>query len=192
MSKNEKELIQKLKNKDETSLEQVVRKYTGHLFKASLGLGFNDNDADDITQSVWLTFFDVIHQFEGRSSLRTFLFGILYNKASEFRKQSRRHDLTENIEEVIDSHFDSKGLWIASHSPINPEKFLESTQTLSIISHCIELLPLNQKMAFILKEIEEELTEEICHILKITTTNLGVLLFRSRNQLRECIETKSR
>jgi DNA-directed RNA polymerase specialized sigma24 family protein len=62
---------------------------------------------------------------------------------------------------------------------------------MKLISDCLELLPLNQKMAFNLKEIEEEMTEEICNILSVSATNLGVLLFRARNQLRECIEKKT-
>lgn len=189
---DEKELIEKLKLKDVAALELIICKYTGHLFKACLGLGFQDSEAEDITQSVWITFFNAIEKCEGRSSIRTFLFGILYNKASEYRKQNNRAEASENIEEILDSHFDKHGHWIASHSPVNPEKFLESSQIMALISKCLELLPVNQKMAFVLKEMEEELTEEICNILSVTATNLGVLLFRARNQLRECIDRKSR
>lgn len=192
MANEEDELIQKLKSRDREALESVVRLHTTHLYKACLGLGFGEHEAEDITQSVWITFFDVVHQFEGRSSVRTFLFGILYNKASELRKQNKRADPTENIEDILDSHFDERGHWILSHSPVSPERFMESSQTLAIISKCLELLPLNQKMAFVLKEIEEEVTEEICNILCVTVTNLGVLLFRARNQLRECVDRKSR
>lgn len=192
MQIDDKEFIQKLKSQDPQALDVIVRLHTTHLYRACLGLGFPDNDAEDITQSVWITFFDAIHRFEGRSTIRTFLFGILYNKASEFRKQNRKAEATENIEDVLDAHFDKRGNWILSHSPVSPERFMESSQTLSIIAKCLEFLPLNQKMAFVLKEIEEELTEDICNILDVTVTNLGVLLFRARNQLRECIERKSR
>lgn len=192
MTDDEKQLIDKLRVKDTMALETVIRLHTNHLFKACLGLGFQDHDAEDITQSVWVTFFDVIHQFEGRSTIRTFLFGILYNKASEFRKQNKRAEATEEIEEVLDAHFDKSGHWIISHSPVSPERFIESSQTMSLISKCLELLPMNQKMAFVLKEVEEEFTEEVCNILNVTATNLGVLLFRARNQLRECIDRKSR
>lgn len=192
MSNNEDALIKSLKERESKTLESLVRLYTSHLFKACLGLGFSDHEADDITQSVWVTFFDVVHQFEGRSSIRTFLFGILYNKASEYRKQNRRAEATENIEDMLDAHFDERGHWILSHSPVSPERFMESSQTLAIISKCLELLPLNQRMAFVMKEIEEDMTEEICKILNVTVTNLGVLLFRARNQLRECIDRKSR
>lgn len=186
------EFIKKIRQKDPQALELVIRKYTRHLYKACLGLGFKDFEAEDIVQSVWMTFFDVIEKFEARSRIRTFLFGILYNKASEHRRSSQRADPTDSIEDIIDSHFDQNGHWLISHSPRTPDRFLESSQTMTIISKCIDYLPLNQKMAFILKEVEDEVTEQICEILNVTSSNLGVLLFRARNQLRECIESKVR
>ncbi|MBK7890672.1 MAG: sigma-70 family RNA polymerase sigma factor [Bdellovibrionales bacterium] len=192
MAKNESDQIEKLRKRDPVALEALVRQHTKHLYKACLGLGFNEVEAEDVMQSVWITFFNVVAQFDGRSTVRTFLFGILYNKASEHRRQVARAEATENIEDVLDSHFDSKGHWIAAHSPVHPDKFLESTQTMSLIARCLELLPSNQKMAFLLKEVEDEMTDEICKILSVTATNLGVLLFRARVQLRECVDRKSR
>lgn len=192
LSKTDIEFVEKLRRRDPEAMKEIVSLHTGHLYNACLGLGFSESEADDVTQSVWITFFDVISRFEGRSSPRTFLFGILYNKASELRKQSGRAELVENIDEIVDAHFDSDGHWLSSHSPISPDRFLESTQVMTLINKCLELLPLNQKMAFMLKEIEEEFTENICSILNITASNLGVLLFRARNQLRECVERKSR
>jgi RNA polymerase sigma-70 factor (ECF subfamily) len=192
MSVEDSKFFENIKKSDPAVLEQLVRQYTGILFKACLGLGFKDFEADDLLQSVWLTFFDVLQNFEGRSSIRTFLFGILYNKASEFRKQSKKAEATENIEEVIDTHFNKMGGWKMIHRPIDPERFLETTRLGHLINTCIELLPINQKMAFLLKEVEGEKTESICEILNVGTSNLNVLLYRARNQLRECIEKKTK
>ncbi len=58
------------------------------------------------------------------------------------------------------------------------------------IDSCLDLVPTNQRMAFVLREFEELETEEICKILDVTRTNLGVLLHRVRNRWRECLETK--
>jgi RNA polymerase sigma-70 factor (ECF subfamily) len=183
------DFLKMIKVRDSAAFESLVTAYTGQIYNACLGLGFNSVEADDLTQNVWLTFFDVVQNFEGRSKVRTFLFGILYNKASEFRKKNNKIDLNIDIEDILDKRFDSKGHWITG--PKDPEKFLSSTQTMKLIADCLDLLPLNQKMAFSLREIEEDLTEEICNIMSITPTNLGVLLFRARNQLRECIEKKT-
>ena len=59
-----------------------------------------------------------------------------------------------------------------------------------MIEGCMELLPDAQRFAFVLREVEELSTGEICKILGVTRTNLGVMLYRARNRLRECLESK--
>lgn len=59
-----------------------------------------------------------------------------------------------------------------------------------MIQDCIERLPVNQRAAFCYREVEDLEMPEICKILEVTNTNLGVLLFRAKNRLRECIERK--
>ncbi len=58
------------------------------------------------------------------------------------------------------------------------------------IEECLEGLPTKQRMAFILREVQELESKEVCKILEVTVTNLGVLLYRARNRLRECLEAK--
>lgn len=190
MANTDPNLLNKLQRKDRTILSEMVRLYTGDIYKACLGLGFNEHESEDLTQNVWITFFDVVPRFEGKSSVRTFLFGILYKKASEFRKQAQRLEASEDIDQIVDKHFDQRGHWI--HMPMAPDRFVLSTQIMAIIEKCLEYLPWNQKMAFTLKEIEDVEVGEICSTLEVTITHVGVLLFRARNQLRECIESKTK
>ncbi len=58
------------------------------------------------------------------------------------------------------------------------------------IEGCLEKVPSQQRLAFTLREVQGLATEEICKILEVTRTNLGVLLYRVRNRLRECLEAK--
>lgn len=182
------EFIARLRTRDQAAVEQVVHAYTKHLYRAALGLGFNATLSHELVQTVWAAFFDAIPGFQGHSHIRTFIFGILYNKACELRRQENRLDTKDPIEDILDKHFDAKGMWV--DPPINPEQFLAAAETRELIEKCLETLPLNQRMAFTLKEIEENESSEICKILNITITNLGVLLYRARNHLREYIEGK--
>ncbi len=168
--------------------EPLVREYTAALFKGALGLGFLEQGARDLVQSVWVTFFEIQSKFEGRSHVRTFLFGILYNKAREKRREDKRLIPDEDIEQLVDSHFDERGRWRSP--PLDPEKFLQAAQTMKLIEECLDGLPLAQRMAFCLREIDEHGTSDICKILDVTVTNLGVILFRAKARLRECIEHK--
>lgn len=169
--------------------EMLVLAYTGQLFKGALGLGFDKNAAHDLVQNCWATFFDVIHSFERRSHIRTFLFGILYNKASEMRRDQKKYEATDDIEAILNHRFDERGHWITP--PISGEKFMLASETLDLIQACLETLPLAQRMAFCLKEVDGEEPEEICNVLEVSVTNLRVLLFRARNRLRTCVEGKS-
>ena len=58
------------------------------------------------------------------------------------------------------------------------------------LDDCLEALADRRRSAFVLREVEELPTDEICKILEVTPNNLGVLLFRARNGLRECLEAK--
>lgn len=170
--------------------EALVHEYTEALLKGALSLGFSVDDGKDLVQSVWTTFFENKSKFEGRSHIRTFLFGILYNKAHERRRETKRLIPDDQIENLVDSHFDERGRWRSP--PMDPERFLQATQTMQLIEDCIDGLPLNQRMAFCLREIDEHGTSDICKILDVTVTNLGVILFRAKARLRECIEHKAK
>ena len=184
-----KEFVQKLKDGDRQALEHVVRHYTEHLIRAAYGLGFESGQAEELVQKVWTTFFDVIRRFEGRSHVRTFIFGILYNKANEERRQFAKDRKQDNIEEVMEERFDQTGHW--APAPIDPESFALAAENIGHVEKCLEELSLDQKMAFCLREIDGESTENICNILEVTSTNLGVLMYRAKNKLRNCIERVS-
>lgn len=182
--------LEKLKDRDHVTVEIVVKAYTEQLYRGALGLGFDPTQAGEVVQSVWVTFFDVVSGFEGRSHVRTFIFGILYNKASELRRENKKFDSKDPVEEVLENRFDERGHW--KRPPIDPEQFLLASETMELIEKCLDKLPVNQRMAFCLKEIDEHGSSDICNILSITTTNLGVLLYRAKNGLRECIEGKAK
>ena len=120
--------------------------------------------------------------------MRTWLFGILYKKIAEARRGHRRDQQVDDIDAVVDQHFDVSGNWVRTHRP--PDLQVYGTQVRERIEECLEDTPLQQQMAFVLREVEGLSTEEICKILDVTRTNLGVLLYRGRNRLRECLQSK--
>jgi RNA polymerase sigma-70 factor (ECF subfamily) len=169
-------------------IDSLVQKHTKGLLRCALGCGLSAQDAEEVVQSTWVTFVEVLPKFEGKSKISTFLFGILYNKISEQRRQSRKLSPDENIEEKLDSHFDSTGHW--KRDLLSPDQFVAALQIQSHLEDCLSRLPESHKMAFVLREITEEDTEDICRILETNANGLGVMIFRARAKLRECIETK--
>jgi len=184
------EFVSKLRDQDRHAIEIVVKKYTRTIYRAALGLGFGQSQADDLVQTVWATFFEKVPNFEGRSHVRTYIFGILYNKAKELRRDQAKNTSIDPFDEVMAHRFDTDGKWTSP--PMDPERFASAVETSNIIEECMNGLPTTQKMAFFLKELESNTTDEICKILSVTATNLGVLIYRARNGLRDCIEGKAK
>lgn len=180
--------LKRIKTKDIETMTCLVNTYTHELFNASLGLGFSETDSRDLVQNVWLTIFEKVQNFEGRSHIRSFLFGILYRKAKEHRRENSKASASEQIEQLVDSRFDEKGHW--HKPPVNPEEFALGAEKAFVIKHCLEGLNTSQRTAFYLKEVQGEDSHRICEVLEVSISNLGVLLYRARNFLRECIESK--
>ncbi len=177
-----------IRERDPEAVREVVHAYLPQILRAAAAAGLEGQLAEDVAQSTFLTFLETAHRFEGRSRVRTWLFGILYRKISEARRKSGREGATEDIDAVFEQKFDASGSWIQPPRPVDSE--LYASEVRREIDRCLDTVPTKQRMAFVLREVEELGTEEICKILDVTRTNLGVLLHRVRNRVRACLEAK--
>ena len=151
-------------------------------------MGFAEPEAEDIVQDVFGTFLERLDNFEGRSQLRTWLFGILHRKALERRRAAMVDERMDPIDNVFESRFDARGNW--ARPPEDLERLMLSKEIGELIRGCMDGLPVNQREAFVLREVEGLETSEICKILTVSVTNFGVLMHRARVRLRECLEAK--
>ena len=182
------EAIARLRQRDPETLRAAVQEHARPLYRAARGMGFREDEAEDLVQDVLTTFLETLDHFEGRSQIRTWLFGILHHKTLERHRERYREALNDPIDDVFESQFDNRGNWI--RPPQDIQRLLESKEAGMAIGSCMETLPAMQREAFVLREMEEMDTPDICKILDISVTNLGVMLHRARNRLRECLETK--
>jgi len=182
------ELAAGIRKRDPAAIREVVHAYLPQILRAAAGAGLEGQLAEDVAQSTFLTFLETAHRFEGRSQVRTWLFGILYKKVAEARRKTGREQAMEDTDAVFEQRFDNAGGW--SRPPLPADAELYDAEVRQGIDGCLDRVPTNQRMAFILREIEGLDTQEICKILDVTRTNLGVLLYRVRNRLRECLEAK--
>jgi len=180
--------LERLRRRDPDALAEAVRDHARPLMRAARGLGFAEQEAEDLVQDVFKTFLERLDSFEGRSQLRTWLFGILHRKALERRRASIVDERMDPIDEVFESRFDAKGNW--TRPPADLERLMLSKEIGELIRGCMDGLPTNQREAFVLREVEDLDTGEICKILDVSVTNFGVLMHRARARLRECLEAK--
>jgi RNA polymerase sigma-70 factor (ECF subfamily) len=180
-------LTEAIRARDPEAIRLVVTTYLDHILHAAQGAGLSDERAEDITQDTFTTFIEKAPTFEGRSHVRTFVFGILYRKLMQEHRHTQKRQMHDDIDEVVESRF-SNGKW--TQPPERIDLNVHRGEVRDQIEDCLETVPERQRMAFVLKEIEGFTTDEACKVLEVTRTNLGALLSRSRNRLRECLEGK--
>ena len=166
----------------------VVETYRAQILRAARGAGLAPERAEDVTQATFTTFIEAAPRFEGRSRVRTWLFGILYKKIAEARRARQRDYQYEEIDEAFERRFDASGKWRSPPEPV--DVVLHRKEIEAEIFTCLDAAPLRQALVFILREVEELSTEDICNVLGITRTNLGVMIHRIRNRVRDCLESK--
>jgi RNA polymerase sigma-70 factor (ECF subfamily) len=177
-----------LKERRPGAVEGLIEEFASPLLAAACSWGLSKPDAEEAVQDALVDFLEALKRFEGRSSLKTYLFGVLYHKCSERRRKSAREQATEDIEAAFDARFGSFGVW--NCIPRGPEEEAVNDELKGWLADCASGLSVDQRAAFQMKVVEGRETEEVCKILAVTSTNLGVLLFRARNKLRECLEKK--
>lgn len=164
----------------------LINEYHDPLFYGAIKSGLATDQAEEVVQGTWSTFFIKAENFQGRSHIRTYLFGILYNKIKEIWRSNKKY--THDFEESFDQLFDEYGYY--QQAPLDPSSWSENQEFHKILKEELENLPENQRLAFYLKEIIGESTHDICNIMAVTSTNLGVLIYRAKNTLRRRLEKR--
>ena len=156
------------------------------------------HQAEDAVQEALIGAMKNAASFGGRAAFKTWMFAILKNKIADILRYKQR---TVNVgslgsgddDEDMSELFDSKGYWQVEERPVawgNPEATLRESHFWRVFEACLEGLPPKQARVFMMREFIELEADEICAAVELTTSNLHVLLHRSRLRLRECIENK--
>ncbi len=204
LANDEQRLLTRLRQRDERAFDELVTKHHGALIRMAMGHVGDREVAEEVVQDTWMAVIEGLDRFEGRSSLRTWIFGIMIHKAKDRGVRERRHTTFSDFEtfddeqdEAVDpSRFHRSGEW-AGHWAFppqpwddqTPEKLLASQQAVQAMNRAIEALPATLKDVLILRDVEGVEAKEVCDILKITETNLYVRLHRARERVRQAVET---
>jgi RNA polymerase sigma-70 factor (ECF subfamily) len=152
--------------------------------------------AEDVVQDTLVAALQGEKGFSGKSSLRTWLTGILKHKVVDAIRQKTRAPVLASFDDEcrvddLDALFDETGHW--ENPPAdwgNPESQLSQQQFFEVMQSCLENLPPNTARIFVMREVMELETDEICTELTITSNNLWVILHRARLLLRQCLEQR--
>jgi RNA polymerase sigma-70 factor (ECF subfamily) len=190
---SDEDLLDRLIAGDEQAFVVLVRRH--HAAMVGLATSFVPNRAvaEEVVQDTWLAVLRGLDGFQRRSSLRSWLFSILVNRAKASGARERRSVPVEDPGPAVEaSRFDSAGHW---QSP--PEQWLEAAadrqraaKIADRIRTAVQDLPPGQRDVVTLRDIEGLSSDQVCQLLGITAGNQRVLLHRGRGRLRQMIETE--
>jgi RNA polymerase sigma-70 factor, ECF subfamily len=199
----EAQLLDALRAGDEGAFVALVREYHGSLVRVARTYVSTQAAAEEVAQETWLGVLNGLDRFEGRSSLRTWIFRILTNIAKTRGERDRRSLPFSSLgdESVADEpsvdpdRFMPSGERWAGHWKSYPERWGElpderllANETLTRVQDAIDRLPPVQQQVITLRDVEGWSSEEVCSALALSETNQRVLLHRARSKVRQALE----
>lgn len=187
-------------NASETDPSSWVDAYGDALYRFALYRVSNASIAEDLVQDTFLAAMKAKERFSGKSSVKTWLTGILKNKVIDYyRKKDRTQSLqaaAEFYEREESELFSEDGHWNYDHpnvpsdwSPQQVQK-LDRKEFMAQFYECADKLPERIRQVFIMREIDGVTSPEICETMGISQQNLWTILHRARMALRDCLQKR--
>ena len=194
-------MIIKSMSRKERTFGQLVDSYQGRLQRLARSFVPSEAVAEEVVQDTWIAVLEGIDRFEGRSSLKTWIYQILMNRAkSKGQRENRYVPLVKpgNPEDMeSETVSEPEGMYSAEFrarqgggmpmEPKTPERLVASKEARERIEQAIQTLAPGQRQVMTLRDIEGMESSEVCTILKISASNQRVLLHRARQKVRQVL-----
>ncbi len=181
---SENELIALLKQGDRSAFDYLVTNHQVRIYNACLGVLRSQEDAEDVTQEVFVEIYRSINSFKEEAKLSTWMYRIAMTKSLDFLRGKKRKKRFAFM----------KPLFGEDNAPrydppdfVHPGVQLENKETAAQLFKAIAELPENQKVAFTLNKIEGLSYQEISEIMETTVPSVESLLFRARQNLKNLL-----
>ena len=189
----DEELLRRLRAGDERAFVTLVERHNGAMLRLALSFVPSRAVAEEVVQDTWLAALRGLTAFEGRSSLKTWLFSILVNRARTTGVREARSVPVADAGPVVDaSRFGPDGAWAEP-----PELWIEEAENridavklADLLRVLLDTLPARQREVVLLRDVEELSSADVCDVLAISEANQRVLLHRGRAKLRQALESE--
>ena len=198
-------LVEALRRGDEAAFRTLIARHHASLLRLATTFVGSPGLAEEVVQETWLAVLQGLDRFEGRSSLRTWIYSILTNRArSKGQRESRSVPFSAfgSFEDggdepaVEPERFRPEGEkwaggWVSFPRSWDdlPEERLLSRETRACVQNAIASLPVGQREVITLRDVEGWDADEVCNVLGLSETNQRVLLHRARSKVRRALES---
>jgi RNA polymerase sigma-70 factor (ECF subfamily) len=200
IGESDEQILAALKRGDEAAFCRLVERHQALMHRVALRYVRSAAVAEEVVQETWLGVLNGLDRFEGRASLKTWIFRILTNRALSRAERERRVTpfsafFADDDPAVDPERFRGPGdQWPGGWKTFPPswdglpEERLLARETLSLVAKAIAELPERQHLVILMRDIEGWDAEEVCQALAITEANQRVLLHRARSKVRRSLE----
>jgi len=184
---DEVELVDRLRAGDESAFVALIGRYQPRLLRLAETTVGSRAVAEEVTQDVWLAVVRGVERFEGRSTLATWLFHILLNRARSAAGREQRAGRPD--EGLVDDRFDKSGAWASPPEPWaeQVDDRLVAERLAGRVQELLPLLPDQQRQVLVLRDLEGLSPSDVADIVGVTDANQRVLLHRGRARLRQLL-----
>ncbi len=175
----DKGLLKLIAKKDQKAFESLYKKFSSKVFNTALSYTKNNNNAEEVTQDVFIKIYDNAHKFKGNSSVETWIYRITINTSINCINKLKKHHSIGLFENGLNTK-DFK----------HPGIILEKKEEALALFEAIEYLPESQKTAFILSFIENLPRQQVADVMEMSLKAVESLLQRAKKKLRVYLEKK--
>jgi RNA polymerase sigma-70 factor (ECF subfamily) len=191
----ETSVVEALRAGDESAFRSLVREYGPSMLRVARMYVGSQAVAEEVVQEAWVAVLNGIDRFEGRSSLKTWIFRILTNIAKTRGQREGRSVPFSSLapddagEPAVDpDRFAENGHWASRPRSFGPEERLLADETMAVVEAAIAALPPSQAIVISMRDVDGFTAEEARNALDISETNQRVLLHRARSKVRQALE----
>lgn len=175
--------IEALRAGDRAEFARLVDVYSAQIYRLALRMLGNEQDAEDVLQNTFISAFTHLPNFEGRSSILTWLYRIAVNESLMSMRRGKPEVNIDDVEPSDDTD-DISQIQFVDWGAL-PEDMLLSSEGKQALDDAIQNLPENLRMVFLLRDIQELSIKETADALQLTESNVKIRLLRARLSLRE-------
>ena len=191
MVSTDAELVERLRAGEELAFVELIDRYHGRLVALARQFVDSREAAEDVVQETWVALIRGVERFEGRSSLRTWLFQICVNRGRSIGVRERKFHRFGRSEPAVDpSRFGDDGAWSdpPQHWADTVDDRLAADALATHIRTAIGKLPTSQRLVVTLRDVDGLTSEEVCAVLSVSEANQRVLLHRGRSAVRRMLD----
>jgi RNA polymerase sigma-70 factor, ECF subfamily len=183
----EKQFIEGILQGNEEAFKVLVNNYQSLVLNTCNSFLHNRQDAEDLTQEVFIEAFRSISKFRGKSSLSTWLYRIAVNKSLNFIRDNRKNRHMKSLEDPFPCNEDSNDMQVEDTSVQYSDLEKSETEKIELLHISIASLPKNQKVAFTLNKLEDLSYKKISEIMDLSLPSVEGLIHRAKRNVEKKI-----